>query len=864
MHTAEGAEYNLPPNYSMIATEQTSLDNFRYEIYNCVGCTENEYLMKLFARFNTGSNGRNYYSLIPVTNQDVWKIIYDTAAISDSSIKVLEIIVEMIVNVPGANVNPPISRTRRGSRSVGYRSGQSRRMISQQESNPEPQQHEIPEIPEPQPEPEIPVPEPCVDSNNDVQVDQVNDTGLESGDAFDGDWDTDDTGTGDVDRDHVPTRTQHLPISGRSEHHPCRDFNYSEGFVRANSNLYGTPVESTNPLEVGKRFISRDHLRQAINDFHIRANIEVRFKHSDPGRVRVICKDPNCGYKLFARPTGVGSNWEIIKNPMVHTCRSPANRHDHAQLTAAMIADVIEPAIMDDVTTSIKQVSHLVKVQYDMFTPKYNKLWRGRELAIARMFGSWEGSYNLLKPMLESIIRANPGTKCHMLTKNIEEPGKRQFIGVCWAFGPCIDVIPYIRPVISIDACFMSGRYKGRLLIACGYDADNHLLPLAFAIVEKENADNWGYFMKWLRREVIGIDRYMCVISDRHLAIKHVFRQTHLGWNESAGECAHRYCIQHVAENLYKHVGCDKTVANRFKLGARRCKPRRLTEMWEDLEATCPKAVIYLNKVGKRNPNDENEIPKPEKVFAAEDHGGRRWGILTTNGSESLNNVFRKSRRLPVTAIVDDTFYKVNDWFCERRNLVESLIAEGHRWPPLVEAKLAKHIKKGAHMTVVCYGYQQTDQYEVRVRSEKVPLPPNAPVGYTSRAFAYNVEITGDNSVTCTCQKPQFTGIPCSHVMAVCRKRNLVEEVFVNPLYSLAMMRQTWGHHFHPKQNQCEWPTDDGPIIVPDGNLIRTGRRRHNRIPMMMDDMQGRRLGHQARRATSDRNAAGMINCFTI
>ena len=137
-------------------------------------------------------------------------------------------------------------------------------------------------------------------------------------------------------------------------------------------------------------------------------------------------------------------------------------------------------------------------------------------------------------------------------------------------------------------------------------------------------------------------------------------------------------------------------------------------------------------------------------------------------------------------------------------------------------------------------------------------------MGYTSRTFAYNVEITGDNSVTCTCQKPQFTDIPCSHVMAVCRKKNLVEEVFVNPLYSLAMMRQTWGHHFHPKQNQCEWPTDDGPIIVPDGNLIRTGRRRHNRIPMMMDDMQGRRLGHQARRATSDRNAAGMINCFTI
>ena len=60
-----------------------------------------------------------------------------------------------------------------------------------------------------------------------------------------------------------------------------------------------------------------------------------------------------------------------------------------------------------------------------------------------------------------------------------------QFRAVAWAFGPCIAAVNYLRPVISIDACFLSGRYEGRLLIACGYDAENQLLPLAFAIVQK-------------------------------------------------------------------------------------------------------------------------------------------------------------------------------------------------------------------------------------------------------------------------------------------------------------------------------------------------------------------------------------------
>ena len=81
--------------------------------------------------------------------------------------------------------------------------------------------------------------------------------------------------------------------------------------------------------------------------------------------------------------------------------------------------------------------------------------------------------------------------------------------------------------------------------------------------------------------------------------------------------------------------------------------------MLQDFEIGCPEAIDYLNKVGKRNPNDEDELPCPEKLYQAED-GGHRWGIMTTNGSESLNAVFKISRRLPVAAVVEDTFYKLN------------------------------------------------------------------------------------------------------------------------------------------------------------------------------------------------------------
>jgi hypothetical protein len=61
--------------------------------------------------------------------------------------------------------------------------------------------------------------------------------------------------------------------------------------------------------------------------------------------------------------------------------------------------------------------------------------------------------------------------------------------------------------------------------------------------------------MRWVRNEVIQYNMKICVISDRQREIKGVFERPHLGWSVQHEEAIHRYCMQHVAENLYKKVG---------------------------------------------------------------------------------------------------------------------------------------------------------------------------------------------------------------------------------------------------------------------------------------------------------------------
>jgi hypothetical protein len=48
------------------------------------------------------------------------------------------------------------------------------------------------------------------------------------------------------------------------------------------------------------------------------------------------------------------------------------------------------------------------------------------------------------------------------------------------AFNHCCDVM-------SIDGTFLTGKYEGTMLIPIGIDAYRQLVPLAFAIMEKEN-----------------------------------------------------------------------------------------------------------------------------------------------------------------------------------------------------------------------------------------------------------------------------------------------------------------------------------------------------------------------------------------
>ncbi|XP_020169921.2 uncharacterized protein [Aegilops tauschii subsp. strangulata] len=236
--------------------------------------------------------------------------------------------------------------------------------------------------------------------------------------------------------------------------------------------------------------------------------------HSDCNkRYTVKCEVERCKWKVNGRLTKDGW-WKITSCKATHQCTPPAveARKTHRQLTSEFIGYKYQKHIAEDPTIKVKLLMSWIEDKFG-YKVKYGKTWKAKQVALRMLYGGWEEAYNMLPRLLGAMSYRNPGM--YHYVQDIEGVFRRAF----WTFGPCIAAFEHCRPVLSIDGTFLTGKYKGTLMIAMAHDANDQVLPVAFALVSVENQDNWEWFMRLVRSTVIPPNREVCIISDRHQGI---------------------------------------------------------------------------------------------------------------------------------------------------------------------------------------------------------------------------------------------------------------------------------------------------------------------------------------------------------
>jgi hypothetical protein len=95
-----------------------------------------------------------------------------------------------------------------------------------------------------------------------------------------------------------------------------------------------------------------------------------------------------------------------------------------------------------------------------------------KKLTIIDLFSSYERSYEMLPSLLATIQNSTYDTKYIIETTLSTKFGVEIFDRVAWAFGLYIVAWLYLRPVLTINAEFLSSRYADKLFMACDYDAE--------------------------------------------------------------------------------------------------------------------------------------------------------------------------------------------------------------------------------------------------------------------------------------------------------------------------------------------------------------------------------------------------------
>ena len=140
----------------------------------------------------------------------------------------------------------------------------------------------------------------------------------------------------------------------------------------------------------------------------------------------------------------------------------------------------------------------------------YWKAYKSKEMALDKIRGSFEESFNDLIPLMREMRLLD------MDNDVVLKRSEGRFHRFYWSFGACMRAfLKHIPPVIGVDDCHLRGKYPGCLMMATALDGNNHLLPLAFAVVEIEKKSTWKWFLEMLRGTIGYFTQPLVIITDR-------------------------------------------------------------------------------------------------------------------------------------------------------------------------------------------------------------------------------------------------------------------------------------------------------------------------------------------------------------
>jgi hypothetical protein len=335
------------------------------------------------------------------------------------------------------------------------------------------------------------------------------------------------------------------------------------------------------------------------------------------------------------------------------------------------------------------------------------------------------------------------------------------------------------RPIIGLDAAFMKWDIKGQMLAAVGRDGDNRIFPIAWAVVEVEDIDNWMWFVRLLKKDLSledGAD--ITIISDKHHGLLNAVR-------DELPKVEHILCARHILEN-WKKTHKDIELERMFWKIARSYTTASFATNLEVLKRYNQAAYDTL------------QCTAPTTWSRAFFKLGSCCNDNLNNLSESFNRNVRESRRKPLLDFVTEVRRK-----CMERNAKRTIIT--NRWKKRFTPRAAREIELNRQKAKDLKRYMTTGYlHEIECGDD---------------IFCVDME-----KKTCGCGYWQLNGIPCMHAMCVINTTKLNLNDYVSDYYLTSRWRSLYEKGIKPVQGMNMWPQLGRLPVLPPPPRFNRGR----------------------------------------
>lgn len=252
-------------------------------------------------------------------------------------------------------------------------------------------------------------------------------------------------------------------------------------------------------LVVGLRFTSRDVFKEAVLAYSIQQHKDLVHMKNDKRFISIGCA--NCRWELTSGPDLEDpTGWQIKSMQPVHEwcTRTFENRLITENW---LVKEYLDRILRNSLIKEI-EIKADMRARYDIVVG-IRQCQRAKLKALNAVQSLMKKQYGILKPYLKDLVKSNPGTTCVLKTFEGEANQPKQFLRfyVCFA-ALKKSFIENCRPIIGLDGCFLKHACGGQLLSAVGRDANNHMFPIGWAVVERETTSSWDWFLKFISEDL--------------------------------------------------------------------------------------------------------------------------------------------------------------------------------------------------------------------------------------------------------------------------------------------------------------------------------------------------------------------------